>query len=62
MHNTRRARQEPLLFISDLSKLEKENQRRLKSKLNTMDAQGAQQADTEQTLLEFAMPGLDRAR
>ena len=53
---------EPLLFILDLSKFEKESRRRLKSILSNMAAQGVQPADTESTLLEFAMSGLEGAR
>ena len=62
MHNTRRSRREPLLFISNLSQFEKENRRRSRSVSREMATQGAQQTDEKRTLLEFAMLGLEGAR
>ena len=55
MHNTRRTRTEPLTFIPELTKFEKENIKNSQVESNTM----AEQKADELTLLEFAMPGLE---
>ena len=55
MYNTRRTRTEPLTFIPELTKFEKENRKHSQMESNTM----AEQRADELTLLEFAMLGLE---
>ena len=55
MHNTRRTRTDPLIFIPELTRFERENRRHSLEASSTM----AEQREEERTLLDFAMPGLD---
>ena len=55
MHNTRRIRTEPLTFIPELTRFEKENRKYSQVESNIMEDERAD----ERTLLEFAMPGLE---
>ena len=58
MHNTRRTRIDPLIFISELTRFERENMRHSQEESSIM----AEQREAERTLLDFAMPGLDGTR
>ena len=59
MHNTRRTRTDPLTFIPELTRFERENRRQFLEEQNTM---AEQPREEERTLLDFAMPGLDGTR
>ena len=59
MHNTRRSRKTPLIYIPELTRFEKENRRRFQEELGTM-ANNEDQADTR-VLLDTSMPGLGGA-
>ena len=58
MHNTRRIGTDPLIFIPELTRFERENRRLSQEESNTM----AEQREGERTHLDFAMPGLDGTR
>ena len=58
MHNTRRTRIDPLTFIPELTRFERENRRHSQEQSSIM----AEQREEERTLLDFAMPGLDGTR
>ena len=58
MHNTRRIRIDPLTFIPELTRFERENRRHSQEESSIM----AEQREVERTLLDFAMPGVDGTR
>ena len=60
MHNTRRSGKNPLTYILELTRFEKENRRRLREESSTM-ANNENQADTR-VLLDTSMPGLGGTR
>ena len=60
MHNTRRSGKNPLTYIPELTRFEKENRRRLREESSTM-ANNENQADTR-VLLDTSMPGLGGTR
>ena len=55
MHNTRRTRIDPLTFIPELTRFERENRRHSQEESSIM----AEQREEERTLLDFSIPGLD---
>ena len=59
MHNTRRTITDPLTFIPELTKFERENRKQFLEEQNTM---AEQPREEERTLLDFVMPGLDGTR
>ena len=55
MHNTRRIRIDPLIFIPELTRFERGNRRHSQEESSIM----AEQREEERTLLDFSIPGLD---
>ena len=60
MHNTRRSRKTPLIYIPELTRFKKENRRHFQEESGTM-ANNEDQVDTR-VLLDTSMPGLGGAR
>ena len=61
MHNTRRTGKDPLTYIPELTRFEKENRRHFLETSRKMANEGNQNADTR-VLLDTSMPGLGGAR
>ena len=55
MHNTRKTGTDPLIFIAELTRYERENRRHSLEASSTM----VEQWEEKRTLLDFSMLGLD---